>query len=565
MPHCWTCNSATETLAHECSACKTLDEVKHLRSEVTSGSESLQDSLHEVARVQQLGFDRMASSLSDGFAEVSEELAMISSTLHWGFEEIVWRLGNQTEVLKSIDHTLKTPSETKANEFRLMADELRNRGAIEDALEFYERAIDSNRLDYRIYIGLAHVLILLDRFEEARTHLEKSLVHAPQDPAGIPLILLDGGALRLRGAKPESYALAREIYGEVLFGDPGGIKKALSKGGIEAENHDYWLFGLGMSAREDFLLRERGYEIDRYKSQSLNYRSYSLRLLAHIASCKENYAEALDSLQEAVRLSPDYADAIYDYAQCHARLGNVEEARNHLMRSVQKKPVLGDFAKYDAGFETVRDDVLQVETDLRSTLQQVREEVRGHVLERKEQVEASAKATFPEVAGAIQRAKEASEVARVGFDSSLGEDLQGLESKLTSKFGAIENLLESSEKDLTQNQQVPEGLFKLVKAEHEATLAEAIVISDLLDLKRRAEKREEEYRENRASKVRAAWGRVPGALIGLPLGLTIMGAISGCVLGLAAGDANAGSSGGALLGLLGGLGYGAHVISKELS
>ena len=40
--------------------------------------------------------------------------------MEWGFTGVCWQLEQQSNVLKGIDHTLRTPGETQANEFRVI-------------------------------------------------------------------------------------------------------------------------------------------------------------------------------------------------------------------------------------------------------------------------------------------------------------------------------------------------------------------------------------------------------------------------------------------------------------
>jgi len=129
--------------------------------------------VRDIAQIQQEGFAALSNTLSTG-------LSKIASVIEWGFGEITWQLQQQTDLLRSIDHTLKTPSETRANEWRRHAEELRRRGALEESEEFFLKALNEYRLDYRIYVGLAETYLQMNRFDQARTFLEKSLPHAPR-------------------------------------------------------------------------------------------------------------------------------------------------------------------------------------------------------------------------------------------------------------------------------------------------------------------------------------------------------------------------------------------------
>ncbi|MBU1182085.1 MAG: hypothetical protein KKF00_07990 [Proteobacteria bacterium] len=212
MARCWTCGSSVSGYHYRCSLCKdALREIESLHETVSEG-------FADLARIQEQGFNQLSDQLSE-----------ISTILEWGFGELSWQLQQQTDVLRSIDHTLKTPSETKANEWRLHAEELRRRGVLEESEEFFLKALNEYRLDYRIYVGIAETYLQMSKFDNAIVLLEKSLPHAPQ--------------------------------------------------------------------------------------KEIDYKSYSYRLIGHIYACKEDYIKALDALRSSIKLSPDYADGLYDFVQ----------------------------------------------------------------------------------------------------------------------------------------------------------------------------------------------------------------------------------------------------------
>ncbi|MDM8551425.1 tetratricopeptide repeat protein [Desulfobacterales bacterium HSG2] len=173
MAKCWTCGSHVSGYQHTCSSCRNLKELKGLHAKVASGGRNISERLDFIAQVQQEGFATLKDTLSTGLSE-------IASAIEWGFGEIGWKIEQQTEILQSIDRTLKTPSETKANEWRLHAEELRRRGLLEESEEFFLKAINEYRLDYRMYVGLAETYLRLNKFDEAKSFLEKSLPHAPK-------------------------------------------------------------------------------------------------------------------------------------------------------------------------------------------------------------------------------------------------------------------------------------------------------------------------------------------------------------------------------------------------
>lgn len=174
MAKCWTCGTNVGGYQYTCTSCENLTtELKSLQKKVEFHGRDISEGLDYLAQIQQKGFETLSDTLSSGLLE-------IASAIEWGLGEISWQLQQQTDVLRSIDHTLKTPSETKANEWRLHAEELRRRGVLEESEEFFLKALNEYRLDYRIYVGLAETYLQMNTFDKAKTFLEKSLPHAPK-------------------------------------------------------------------------------------------------------------------------------------------------------------------------------------------------------------------------------------------------------------------------------------------------------------------------------------------------------------------------------------------------
>ena len=172
MARCWTCGASVATFAYSCSGCATLRRLASLDKKVESYGEGITDQLDLMRRLHQAELHEISEHLAQG-------LSAVVSAIEWGFDRLLWKIEQQTEVLLRIDHTLKAPAETQANEWRRMADALRQRGVLEEAEEFYLKALDRNRLDYRIYIGLAGTYLERMNPDLARIYLEKSLPHAP--------------------------------------------------------------------------------------------------------------------------------------------------------------------------------------------------------------------------------------------------------------------------------------------------------------------------------------------------------------------------------------------------
>jgi len=108
-----------------------------------------------------------------------DRLSAIASTIEWGFGEIEWQLLQQADALQNPELPLNTSSQVQAEEWRIMAEELRRRGVLDESEAFYLKALDLNRLDYRMYVGLAETYLQSNQLEHAKNMLEKSLPHAP--------------------------------------------------------------------------------------------------------------------------------------------------------------------------------------------------------------------------------------------------------------------------------------------------------------------------------------------------------------------------------------------------
>jgi len=162
---CWSCGSdLAGGLRHffTCPLCSQVEELK-----------GVQDALDK-------GFSEVIEVLDEGFEELSAQLANIASILEWGFEEVNWRLDQIKGILGSIDKTLKTPSQTQANEWRQIAEELRGREVLDESERFFLESLETNPLDYRTYIGLGKTYLQLGDGGKARLYWEKSLPHAPK-------------------------------------------------------------------------------------------------------------------------------------------------------------------------------------------------------------------------------------------------------------------------------------------------------------------------------------------------------------------------------------------------
>jgi tetratricopeptide (TPR) repeat protein len=169
MAECFTCGTYVNDSSFSCPVCENSEELEHLRKELRDAKGDLSERI-----------DYLEGIVGEGLRALAEAFSGMASAMEWGFQELSWQLQQQTDVIRSIDHTLKTPDQTHANELRQMADELRRRGVLNKAEKFYLDALKLNPLDYRIYIGLVWTYLRENKFADAKAILEGSLPHAPK-------------------------------------------------------------------------------------------------------------------------------------------------------------------------------------------------------------------------------------------------------------------------------------------------------------------------------------------------------------------------------------------------
>ena len=196
---CWTCGADVEGYRYSCATCRNLPELKSLRKSAESQIKAISQQNGTGLQSPQIGFGALQKIQQEGLKVFDGRLpAAIAAVIEWGFGEIEWRLLQQAHGLQSLAAALKTPGQLQAEEWRNMAEELRCRGVLDESEEFYRKALDLNRLDYRMYVGLAITYLQGQKFEQAQSILERSLPHAP---------------VREIDYKSYSYRLLGHIYG----------------------------------------------------------------------------------------------------------------------------------------------------------------------------------------------------------------------------------------------------------------------------------------------------------------------------------------------------------------
>lgn len=178
---CWTCGARVDEWRYTCQVCQkyvrelqTLSQSWELNvTDMTRSAENAHDTLY-------FGEYALEVLQQEAFQQLVERTSYAASLVEWSFGEIEWRLTQQLPELLSLDRALTTQNQIQADEWRMMAEELRRRGVVDESEECYARALEISRLDYRLYVGFAETALRRHKFVQAKTLLEKSLPHAPK-------------------------------------------------------------------------------------------------------------------------------------------------------------------------------------------------------------------------------------------------------------------------------------------------------------------------------------------------------------------------------------------------
>jgi len=260
MVRCWTCSTKNEITTGDEYVCDSCDKIADQIVSLQKIERDKISRIDDLIYLQKNGFDSMAGGMSE-----------IASAIEWGFTELNWELQQQTRVLKEITAILKMPSETKANEWRQMGEELRRRGGYGEAVKFFSKSMKANPLDYRTYVGLGETHLRMRMFSDAKKYFERSLPHAPNN----------------------------------------------------------------------------------------FFKSYSLRLIGRIYYCREDYRNAVQSLKEAVELSPNYTEALYDLAQYHAVRGDAKNSLPLLRTVIKQNSFYFYLSEREKNFNSIRREITQ--------------------------------------------------------------------------------------------------------------------------------------------------------------------------------------------------------------
>jgi tetratricopeptide (TPR) repeat protein len=345
---------------------------------------NIQTGVRDLATIERNGHEQLAAAVSRVSEEISslndtiqEELSNLASVLEWGFEEIRWELQQQTHILKSIDRTLRNPTQTQAHEWRRMAEQLRERGCLNEAAEWFQKALKANPLDYRTYVGLAMTCLWGKNFGKAKELLEKSLPHAPKCKRLIVEPTSTVGQILCSSGRGTEFTIPSRGFGDDRHDltEALGLNRKRRRKKIEEMTDDEAIdeaFGFGDESDD---LKSQIARLDaRYiRTFQFDYQSNSYRLIGRIHACRDDWANATSALRSAIQLSPEYEEGNYEYAQYCVQSGDRQEWIGPLLRATTAKPAYQYMALAERNFAPVRSELARLLTAIKEANRNIRE------------------------------------------------------------------------------------------------------------------------------------------------------------------------------------------------
>jgi tetratricopeptide (TPR) repeat protein len=182
----------------------------------------------------------------------------------------------------------------------------------EQALDWYSRVEPDAQHWLEIQVRMAHLEARLDRMAEARARLQDLRA---RDPGTTLRLFLEEGVILTRAGQ---HAEALALYNRVLQVHPDNDDLLYARA-LAAERLDR----LDIAEADLRGILERNPD----DARTLNALGYTL------ADRTERYQEALEFIQRAAALEPDDPAIIDSLGWVHFRLGNLEQAREHLQRA----------------------------------------------------------------------------------------------------------------------------------------------------------------------------------------------------------------------------------------
>jgi tetratricopeptide (TPR) repeat protein len=128
----------------------------------------LLDSMDDIASSGR----EISGKLDDICDEISDAYNELEEFFQYSHAEQMWMLEKHLKVLTGIEDALKNPRATQANELYFMAKKALKRDMIRESLKLLKQAIELNPLDYRVYMTMGYIYLMMDNLDKAANRFE---------------------------------------------------------------------------------------------------------------------------------------------------------------------------------------------------------------------------------------------------------------------------------------------------------------------------------------------------------------------------------------------------------
>ncbi|WP_058486696.1 tetratricopeptide repeat protein [Defluviitalea phaphyphila] len=219
---------------------------------------------------------------------------------------------------KAIEY--KPQNEKKASYYYLLGEELKKLQKYEEAIEYFDKAIDRDSVMVDAYISKSDALIELEEYEKAMEECDKALE-------------IDTNSAKAYGKKVKALINLGKTY---------EAKKLLQKG-LEIDSEDpemlFFKYQFLVSARKyKKVLEEIQNPINSKRVKKENYLDKFYALKAWCLLKSKQYEEAVNTYKKAIEHNPKEAYYYNDLGVALSKLKNYEEANKYIEKGLELDP-----------------------------------------------------------------------------------------------------------------------------------------------------------------------------------------------------------------------------------
>lgn len=245
----------------------------------------------------------------------AEKLGVSRESIKVHLGDALLNMGEYKRVLDEIQPSDQTSNVNLARIFQIRAEALLRQGQLKDACDLFQRSLDADKSNPATYWGLAQCAVAENNLPKAQGWLDT--------------------ALKIKDKQAKTWVFVGDLkqINNDIESSLAAYSNALK---IEPEN----LVALQSRATVNTRLgRIELARVDIETIRKLAPKSLSANYLHALLSFKERkYPEARGSLQEALKIAPDYLPALLLGGSIEYALGNLQTAELHLNKVVRAAP-----------------------------------------------------------------------------------------------------------------------------------------------------------------------------------------------------------------------------------